>query len=94
MGIAPGSLVTFAPIDYGVDIELPVGYKSKLDAIHQWRNNQRREKYLTPKPDAVGIVIKADEIIKEARTIRLTQVMVDGVPYWFESNFVVPLTND
>lgn len=91
MGIEPGTLVKFAPVDYGIDIELPIGYKTKLDAIYQWKNSQNREKFFIPHTDSIGVIIKSDETLKEARTIRLAQVMVDGVPYWFESQFVMPL---
>ena len=89
--MTPGSLVTFSPIDYGVEIEVPTGYVLKLDAIYMWKKHQAKGKYIIPKAESIGFVVSTYETIKESRNIKLTQVMIDGSLYWFESQFVVPL---
>lgn len=89
-----GDLVTFVTMDYGIDIETPVGYPDPQDFSSTlksaWARAVTKETQIEPRPDEVGVVVEIEDIKAQGtKTVqKWFKIFVREKCYWFHTHHV------
>ena len=87
-----GDLVSFITVDYGIDIEAPVGYAEPHDFSSiiksAWIKSITKDTQIHPLKNEAGIIIESRDIQSQnSKTIqRWFKVLVREQHYWFHSS--------
>ena len=89
-----GDIVSFMDVDFGVDIEPPVGFLEPLRGYtslqNAWIRASTKEKQINPDKNEVGFIVEKSDNISG---IIWFKVLIRGGYYWFDERHLFNVSN-
>ena len=88
-----GDIVSFMDVDFGIDIEPPVGFLEPLSGYtslqNAWIRASTKEKQITPDKNEVGLVVERGDNLSGTSWFK---VLIRGGYYWFDGRHLIDIS--
>ena len=89
-----GDIVSFMDVDFGIDVEPPVGFLEPLSGYtslqNAWVRATTKEKQINPDKNEMGLVVERSD--NTSGTIWF-KVLIRGGCYWFDGRHLFNVSN-
>lgn len=89
-----GDIVSFMEVDFGIDIEPPVGFLEPLSGYtslqNAWIRASTKEKQINPDKNEVGLVVEKSDNVSGTVWFK---VLIRGCYYWFDGRHLFNVSN-